>query len=226
MESRDPLSAVPIRERLLFLCGIIAPLLFVGLAILGGALRPGYSHLTDTVSELFSPGSPNKLWLDVLHTTYTLLLVLFSIGVLQFVRRSGRSTAPSVVGAVLFMAMALLTVTTATVFPQDPWGSPPTFPGEMHKIVSGVLSLLGLPAMVLLGTWLQRTGIFPGFRIYSWITVVVVALAAGFFMAQQGTPLMGLAERITILAGQQWTFMLALKMYTRSKLRGAGAAHP
>jgi hypothetical membrane protein len=57
-------------RRLLALCGIIAPLFFVFIVILGGTMRPGYSHLSDTISELFSPGSPNKTLLDTLHTIY------------------------------------------------------------------------------------------------------------------------------------------------------------
>jgi hypothetical protein len=44
--------------RLLYLCGMIAPLLFTFTAILGASLRPGYSRMLDTISELFSPGSP------------------------------------------------------------------------------------------------------------------------------------------------------------------------
>ena len=76
--------------RFFFLCGMIAPLLFVVTAILGGALRPGYSHIRDTVSELFSPGSPNKALLDTFHTIFALLLIAFGIGVLLFVLRRGQ----------------------------------------------------------------------------------------------------------------------------------------
>jgi len=64
-------------QRYLYLCGVLAPLLFVFMTILGGALRPGYSHLAHTVSELFSPGAPNKLLLDPFFITYTLLMILF-----------------------------------------------------------------------------------------------------------------------------------------------------
>ena len=200
-------------RRLLFLCGMIAPVLFLFTAILGGAIRPGYSHMSDTVSELFSPGSPNKPLLDTLHTIYALLLALFGIGVLQFVRGSAQSTRAGVIGASMFIAMALLSVTTATIFPQDAWGSPPTFPGEMHILLSGLLSLLSLLSMVLVGIWIDRTGVFPGFKTYSFITVGVVVLSAGFFATNLGSPIMGLTERITILVGFLWTFVLALWMF-------------
>jgi hypothetical protein len=57
-------------RRLLFICGMVAPWWFVFMTILGSAIRPGYSHLSDTVSELFAPGSPNKAFLDVLHKIF------------------------------------------------------------------------------------------------------------------------------------------------------------
>jgi hypothetical protein len=65
--------------RYFFLCGMIAPVLFILTAILGGALRPGYSHIANTVSELFSPGSPNKPLLDAFHTIFAILLILFGV---------------------------------------------------------------------------------------------------------------------------------------------------
>ncbi len=207
-------------RRLLSMCGMMAPVVFVFTAILGGAMRPGYNHLSDTLSELFSPGSPNRLLLSTLHTVFGLLLVLFGIGVLRFVRESGQSMRTGTVGAVLFIAMALLNVATATVFPQDAWGSPPTFPGRMHIALSGVAGLVSMLSMLLIGIWLNRTGMFPGFAAYSFATVAAAIVATGFFAANYGKPMMGLTERIAALVGFQWTFTLALWIFTR---RSAGA---
>ena len=202
-------------QRFLSMCGVIAPVLFVFMTILGGAIRPGYSHISDTVSELFSPGAPNKLLLDTFHTIYALLLALFGIGVLQRIRGSKQSTRIGIIGASMYSAMGLVSVATATIFPQDAWGSPPTFLGEMHKILSGVIALLSILSMMLIGIWLNRAEIFPGFRTYSFATIVVVVLSAGFYVANMGSTIMGLAERITILVGFQWTFILALWMFSR-----------
>jgi hypothetical membrane protein len=199
--------------RFLSLCGVIAPLLFLFMTVLGGALRPGYSHLSDTVSELFSPGAPNKSLLDPLHTVYAILMALFGIGMLQVVRRSKQATLIGSIGASLFATMGLVSVATATIFPQDAWGSPPTFAGEMHKILSAVITLLSILSMLLIGTWSNRAGVFPSFRIYSFATIGASVLAAGFFVAEFGGPIMGLAERVAILAGFQWTFILGLSMF-------------
>ena len=202
-------------QRFLSICGVIAPVLFVFMTILGSAIRPGYSHISDTVSELFAPGAPNKLLLDTLHTIFALLLTLFGLGILQFVRASKQSTLIGIIGASLYIAMGFVSVTTATIFPQDAWGSPPTFPGEMHKILSGVIGLLSIFSMLLIGIWFNRAGILPGFRTYSIITIVVVVISVGFYVANLGSPIMGLTERITILIGFQWTFILALWMFSR-----------
>jgi hypothetical protein len=104
-------------QRFPSMCGVIAPLLFAFTAILGGALRPRYRHVSDTLSKLFSPGSPNKLLLDTLHTAYAVLLMLFGDGLLRFVRRSERPTLAGTIGASLFIPMGLVSVATATVFP-------------------------------------------------------------------------------------------------------------
>jgi len=81
-----------VNQRMLFLCGMVSPVLFIVLTVLGGALRPGYSHVSDTISELFAPGAPNKLLLDVLHTTCAVLTILFGVGVWQFVRAVSMAT--------------------------------------------------------------------------------------------------------------------------------------
>ena len=51
--------------KVLYVCGLLAPAAYIVMTIVGGALRPGYSHLSDTVSELLSPGSPNRPLLGV-----------------------------------------------------------------------------------------------------------------------------------------------------------------
>jgi hypothetical membrane protein len=207
-------------QRFLSLCGVIAPLLFVFMTILGGANRPGYSHLSDTVSELLSPGSPNKLLLDCLLTIFALLLVCFGFGILQFVRRSRLSSRIGSLGASFYIAMGVVSLATATIFPQDARGSAPTFQGQMHIYLSGVVGILSILFMLLIGLWFRRTGIFPAFGTFSFITIGVVVLSAGFFVAQVGSPIMGLAERISIIVGFLWTFSLGLWMSSRKGYAG------
>lgn len=193
-----------------YLSGLIAPLLFVFTAILGGALRPGYSHITDTVSELFSPGSPNRFLLSTLHTIFALLLTLFGVGLLRFVQDSGEFKPLGLTAARAFILSGFLNLLTATAFPQDPWGAAPTLPGELHIIISGFISLLSILYMILFGIWFQRTGTIKSFLPYTITTVVLVVLSAGWFVMNYGSSLMGVSERVTILIGFQWTAILAV----------------
>jgi len=157
--------------RILSLCGMFSPVIYVFMTILGGALRPGYSHISDTVSELFSPGSPNKRLLDSLSTSTAVLNILFGVGVL-------------------------------------------TFPGQMHKILVGILALLSILSTLLLGIWLNGADIFPGFGTYSFVTVAIIILSGGFAAMKLGSPIMGLTERITVVVVLQWTFILGLRIFS------------
>lgn len=200
-------------RRIIFACGMIAPVLFIAITVFGGAIRPGYSHLSNTISELFSPGSPNKALLDPLHTLYAVLLVLFGVGLFQFFKKVGKSKRIGLFGASLYITMGLLSLTSATVFPQDAWGSPQTFPGRMHMVVHGAISIVSILFMLLIGIWFRRTRISPGFWTYTLITFGVVIVSAGLFIANFGSPMMGLTERVAGFVGLQWTFVLALKLF-------------
>jgi hypothetical protein len=198
----------------LYLCGVLSSLLFIATTVLGGALRPGFSHVRDTISELFSPGAPNKPLLDTLHTASAVLSTLFGFGVLRFVRESGHIGRMGVIGAVLIIVTGLVNIATATVFPQDAWGSPPTFAGEMHKVLAGVLALLSLASTLLVGLWLRQTDVLPRYGTCAIVSFTLTLLSGGYAITQVGTPLMGLSERITIAAGMLWTVLLSLGMYS------------
>ena len=202
-------------RRLLFISGMVAPWWFVFMTIFGGAIRPGYSHIADTISELFAPGSPNKMFLDILHTIFAVFLILFGIGLLQFFQRTKPLKRTGQVGAFFFILMGCVSVTTATIFPQDPWGTAATYAGEMHKLLSGVIGLLSMFSMLLIGIWFVRTKISPRFGVYTFVTIGLVILSAGLYAVSIGGPMMGFAERISALVGFQWTFTLAYWMFTR-----------
>ena len=196
-------------RRKFYLLGLFAPFLFAFTAILGGALRPGYSHVTDTVSELFSPGSPNRLLLSVLYTLFAVSLSLFGFGLLQFVQGIGKSKTIGITAAIAFISVGVLNILTATIFPQDAWGATPTLFGRLHIILHGFISILSLLYIALFGFWFHRTGIAKFFRIYSIATVIGAVIAAGWFMVSYGNPLMGISERIAAVVGFQWTILLA-----------------
>jgi hypothetical protein len=200
-------------KKIFFLCGMLFPIVYIIMAILGGALRPGYSHIADTVSELLSPGAPNKTLLMVFQITHALMGSLFGIGLLLLVRSSDHNTLMGRVGAWMIIAVGIATIGTA-IFPQDAAGTPLTMAGRLHAIlVFAVMVPFTIISTLLIGIWLRQAGIFPWFRTYSIITIIVSVILAGLAGGTLDTPIMGLTERLAVLAGFQWTFVLALKLF-------------
>jgi len=75
-------------RKLFFLCGMLSPIVYLFMTILGAVMWPDYSHIYHSVSELLERGAPNKILLDILLSTFSMLGLLFGIGVLQLVRQS------------------------------------------------------------------------------------------------------------------------------------------
>ena len=68
-------------RKVLLICGIVAPLLFVSTDILAGTLYPGYSFTDQAVSELFAIKAPTSDLVVPLFTVYSVLLGAFAFGI-------------------------------------------------------------------------------------------------------------------------------------------------
>lgn len=196
--------------KILFSTGMLIPLTYILLYFLGGMLRPGYSHISNSVSELLSPGAPNRRLLVIVQVIYALLHILFGIGVLIYIQGSGASGASGVVGAWMIVALGAGTIGTA-IFPQDAEGTPPTLPGKLHiMLVFGALIPLSILSTLLIGFWFGGSEVFPGFDIYSFVTVGAIIVMGGIGGAMVKSRFAGLVERIAALTTQQWLFVLSL----------------
>jgi len=203
-------------RKIFFVCGMLIPLTYILLYVLGGALRPGYNHISDSVSELLSPGAPNRSLITIIDLIYGLLHIVFGIGVLQFIRDGEYNTTIANIGAWFIIGAGVAIVGTA-IFPQDAMGTPATISGKIHLIlVFGALLPFSFLSTLLIGIWTHRTGIFPGFALYTFISFGAIVLIGGLGGAMAGTPYMGLGERISALTIHQWLFVFALKMFQKA----------
>jgi len=200
-------------QKTLFLCGMLVPFTYICLYVLGGALRPGYSHISESVSELLSPGAPNKKLLDIINITFATLLTLFGISVFRFVMGHEQSTLVGRIGAGMIIAVGIASIGSA-IFPQDATGSPRTLPGTLHMIFVFGFQIPGsLLSTLLIGIWMNQTNIFPGFATYSFISTGAIVLSGILAGPTMNTPIMGLVERISALVVHQWIFFLAWKLF-------------
>lgn len=201
--------------KILYLCGMLLPFIYIFMYLLGGALIPRYNQISDSVSELLSPGAPNGKLLDILNIAFALLYLLFGIGVFRYVIGSDHNAMVGRIGAGMIIAVGVASVGSA-IFPQDATGSSRTLPGTLHLIFVFGFQILGaILSTLLLGIWMNQANIFPGFVTYSFISTGAIVLSGLLAGPTMGTPIMGLVERILGLADHQWVFYLAWNLFRR-----------
>jgi hypothetical protein len=189
------------------------PLIYILMYIIGGSLRSKYSHISNSVSELLSPGAPNRKLLMTIQMVYAVLHIIFGFSVLWFIHEWVNDHIFGQIGGWLIIALGITTLGTV-IFPQDAEGTPETRAGKIHKIlVFGGLIPLSILSTLSIGLWSWKTGIFPGFDIYSYITVGAVVIMGGVGGAAVKTRFAGLVERIAAITTQQWLFVLGLILF-------------
>lgn len=205
--------------KILSLFGIIAPLFYIVPTIIGGLLRPGYSHLSNSVSELLASGAPNKIYLVIPFTFYPVLISIFGFGLYIILKSqpSPLNSPTGLIGFILIGAMiGILGILTMTVFPQDPHGTPMTTPGLMHLILVGIQAVSAMAALMLIGFWFKSNGLM-GFFIYSIISFAVLIITGIMSMigVSQGSQFIGLLERLNVGVILQWLIVIGIWFYNR-----------
>ena len=214
--------------RALLACGILSSLLYVATDILGGLLYPGYSFLSQAISELGAVGAPSAPVVDPLFATYTLLTLAFGIGVLR--EATGSSRALRMTGALL-VAYGSLGFIVAVVFADSNFfkmqqrGAGSLATDLPHIVLTAVLVLL-LLCMIGVGAF----ALGKRFRIYSVGTLLTLITASALTVplaarlaAGEPTPGFGLVERIDVYSALLWIAVLATALLER---RSASSAKP
>jgi hypothetical membrane protein len=204
------------RHRLLMLCGLLAPVVYVAAVILGGILSPDYSHKSQAVSELIEAGAPNKGLLNPMFAVYNLLTGAFGLGLFLTVRASSQTEGrlSGSLGALALVFEAMVGFVTI-FFPQDPRGAAPTFTGATHIVLAGLSSLATAVTILLMGVWFRKVPGLRGYGTYSLTTVVIIFITGGLaaWAVPTNNPFAGILERLVIGAFLQWLVVIALKMY-------------
>jgi hypothetical membrane protein len=193
--------------------GILAPLFYVITVIIGSLLRPGYSQISQAISELIESGAPNKTLLDLLFIFYNSLIIVFGYWLFKQLKIKGRYNVQ--IGAIMLLIIGVLGLAMTMFFPMDPRGTEATLPGTIHLILAGVLSLLTILTILFTGFGFKDFPLLANLKLYSLITAIVVVASGGMaaFGASTESAYMGLFERITIGAFLQWIFVVALRLF-------------
>ena len=199
-------------HRILAICGMLAPILYTAMWILGGFLDPTYNPIQQDVSSLVAVGAPNKALLDIFNISSTILLFLFYLGLHKGVNKG----EGSVVGPLLFIVSSFIGILVALFFPLDEGGEMVTSTGMMHLplvVTMGILTILGMFAI-----WyrLKADEEWKQFATFSLISAIVALALVIVSMMVIGGPIMGLVERIMVTAYQIYYFVIAYTVYQKN----------
>ena len=117
--------------QILAICGMVSPIIYTLMWILGGILRSDYNHVRDDISSLFAVEAPRKQLFNSFIIVSSLLLFIFYLG-LHWGINNGEG---SIIGPAFFVVSGFLGVLVALFFPLDAGGEIITFRGKMHLIL-------------------------------------------------------------------------------------------
>lgn len=196
--------------------GVLAPVLFTGIVVLAGALRPGYSHLHQLISELGAHGTPYAHLMNYGGFIPTgLLLAAFAASTRLLAPRDSLAA----LGTVLLFAFAVA-VTVAGLVSCD--AGCPIAVGSLANIVHGLAAPValmgGLGAMGCFGWALRRR---PDTRLLGTYSLIS-ALVGGALMILLALCLprrswVGLYQRLLLATLFLWCVVVAVRL-----LFGAG----
>jgi hypothetical membrane protein len=206
----------PLLIRYSAVSGIAAPVIFTLTVCVLGLIQPGYSHLSQLMSELGETGAPYAIIMNVIgFGLFGILIVGFAPG-LYFAlgqRRTAFAGAVFILAAGLaFIMMAFLPCDTACV--------PVTTAGRMHLVLGLVAIVAAVLAAGILAFAMREDTHWHGFWIYSLASGLLVLLILPLFLSVQGYE--GLFQRLMVAVILVWIEVIAIRLYQAAALQESG----
>jgi hypothetical protein len=199
-------------QQVLLSCGILAPLLYVGVDRLAGRLVRGYDFVSQSMGELSAVGAPTRLLVVSVNALGVALMIAFGTGVWRMTGPGllSRISASLVVGqAVAGLVMVL--------FFAPRYGERPI--AASTGVIVGALGVVMLVLAIGFGA-----AAFGG-----WFRVLSIAILAAYVLlavlrftllpTDQSVSLVGVQERTMLYAFLLW--VLAFAVYCLVSGRGA-----
>ncbi len=201
--------------------GILAPLIFVGVFTLEGALRNGYDPLRMHISAL-SLGE--RGWVQIANfVVLGLLLLIFTLGLAKAFP-TGKAARPGIIAFYLLSVLFFI----SGPFVMDAVETPPdqlSLHGLVHGLSGGIVFLL-MPVTIFI--FLGRFNSDPewrSFRGWTLILGIIEALGVIVFTYVSKIPvdkqgfftLVGLFQRMALVPFMAWVFVFGTEMLRRQK---------
>ena len=208
--SNDTLSSAASRHdlvrKVLLVCGIVASLLYiVANDVVAAMSYPGYSRISQPISQLSATFAPSRTFLVPLIVFYELLIIAFGIGVWQSAqgKRLLRVTGGLVIAGGILGLVGLAFPMTQLDLSSD----------MEHNILMGTVT----PLLMFVTIGFGAAALGKWFRLYSILTIAVLLLGgalSGMQLAQMAAgetaSWFGLTQRMLTGAWLLWVAVLAI----------------
>jgi len=195
--------------QILAVCGMLSPILYTMMWILGGFLRSDYSHIRDDISSLMAVGAPRRKVFTAFIIASSSLLFIFYIG-LHWGINNGQG---SIIGPLIFVISGFLGVLVAFFFPLDAGGEIITYRGKLHLILVVLSGFLNIVGMVALWFRLSSVSVWSDFAWLSLLSAIVSLVLVVFSLVFIKSKYRGLVERIMVTPYQLYYFMVSLMVF-------------
>lgn len=196
-------------DRILILSGIIAPFILLFAILISGAFHPGYSHISQAVSELGAQGVRFKAIINYAGLVPTGLLTLaFSLAMFRY-----RKIEPAILVSSYFVAIIGMGRLLAGFFPCDPNCFPiVSLSGRLHAISGFTALFAGALAPLAMAFSLRHRE--RKILFYLSLFLGLVALVMFFALISQLWMLyFGGIQRILLIISYIWIIVIAVSMF-------------
>jgi hypothetical membrane protein len=194
-------------KKMLFYSGMGTGIAYLLGDIIGGLITPGYSFVSNAVSELSQSGAENRPLMVPFLFVHALMMIIFGYAIM--VHHPYRRSKSVFMGGMLILIIGACHSLSGTVFPQDPVGDPATFAGTMHLILVGITVILIFLLLPMMGQGLNKLKDWTRFKIFSFICLPIMIVFGGLTPLMIEMGMMGIAERIVGYTFYLWAFVLA-----------------
>lgn len=212
--AHGPVDAAPWPIRAGLLCGLLAPILWATVIIGSGALRPGFDHVAQYISELGEHGSPTESLMRYGGFVATgFMHVGYAAAFHATLRRiDGRPRLTLLVAALI--ALNGLGRIGAGLFACKPGcNAPDSFSQHLHSL-SATIAFLAIVSAALLGAILfRRTPSLRQLGAYSLLSGSAGLIFLALMSASEATHIhTGLYERLASGVLTLWIFVTAVRL--------------
>lgn len=208
-----PFFLCPMQQRYLLQAGYISSLVYFAINIIVPFRWPEYVVASQTVSELSAIGAPTRsLWI-LLCAPYTLLTLLFAVGMWRSVGTNRRLRIAGF-SLLVYSLLGFLWPLAPMHLRETLAAGGGTWTDRFHIALGAVTEILFLLALITAGTSFGK-----GFRNYSFLTLAgllvfgtLTFLQAPLVGKNEPTPLLGIWERINIGLFLGWMMVLTHRL--------------